>query len=164
MSDQPVIRQANIGDLPVLKEIINNSFPWFFRYFATESVSDLSEPTLVLEVQGTVKAFAKQIEFKIKETKYGCILWIAVDANYRRQGLALELTNASLEWQKKNGAQTVFASTQRSNKAALATLKKAGFVRMGFSEIRRLFGWRMLQFFGDIWLAPGEVVLAHFKT
>jgi ribosomal protein S18 acetylase RimI-like enzyme len=156
------IRQATKDDLSRLKEIINTSFPRFFKNFASHSVSDLSEPTFVYEEEATVVGFAKQIQFKIKQVNYGCLFWIAVEPEHRHQGIALALTNTALEWHKSHGAQVVFASTQRSNKAALATLRKAGFVRMGVGSLRRLFGWRLLQFFGDVWFAPGEVVLAHF--
>jgi ribosomal protein S18 acetylase RimI-like enzyme len=156
------IRQTTIDDLPRLRKIIAESFPLFFRYFATHSVSDLKEPTLVCEVDAEVVGFAKQIQFSINQVKYGCILWIAVDLEHRRQGFGMALTNAALEWHKSQGSRTVFASTQQSNKSALATLGKAGFIRMTFRELRRMFGWRLLQFFGEIWFAPGEVVLAHF--
>jgi ribosomal protein S18 acetylase RimI-like enzyme len=162
MTGTIAIRQATLDDLPRLKEIITSSFPKFFRYFAVHSISDLDEPTLVSEVDDKVVGFAKQIQFNIKQVRYGCILWIAVDPQHRRRGIALALTNEALEWQKSHGAHAVFASTQRSNKAALRTLGRAGFVRMDFGGLRWLFGWRVFQFLVDIWLAPNEVVLVHF--
>ena len=162
MTGAIAIRQANKDDLPRLKKIIDLSFPLFFRYFAAHSVSDLEEPTLVFQVNGEIVAFAKQTQFCIKQVKYGCLLWIAVDPEFRRQGTALALTNAALDWQKINGASVIFASVQRSNKASLGALEKAGFVRTGFRSLRCLFGWRVFQFLIDIWFAPGELVLAHF--
>jgi len=62
---------------------------------------------------------------------------------------------------KEHGAEAVFASTQRGNKGALATLGKAGFERMGFLVLWRLFGWRLFGFYSDIWYAPTEIVLRH---
>jgi len=162
MTGTIAIRQATVDDLPRLKEIIASSFPWFFRSFAVHSISDLDEPTLVSEVDDKVVGFAKQIQFNIKQVRYGCILWIAVDPQHRRRGIALALTTEALEWQKSRGARAVFASTQRSNKAALGTLGRAEFVRMDFGGLRWLFGWRLFQFLGEIWFAPSEVVLAHF--
>jgi ribosomal protein S18 acetylase RimI-like enzyme len=162
MSKRSGVRQATIDDLPRLKEIIGESFPLFFRYFAAHSVADLGEPTLVFQVNGEVVAFAKQTQFCIKQVKYGCLLWIAVNPEHRRQGTALALTNAALDWEKNNGASVIFASVQRSNKASLGALGKAGFVRIGFGSLRCLFGWRVFQFLIDIWFAPGELVLAHF--
>jgi GNAT superfamily N-acetyltransferase len=162
MSKPNAVKQATADDLPQLKEIINRSFPRFFRHFATHSVSDLEEPTLVYEKDAVIVGFAKQIQFSIKQVKYGCLFWIAVEPGHRRQGIALILANATMEWHKSHGSRVVFASTQYGNKAALASLGRAGFVRVGFWCLRRMFGWRVLRFLGEIWFAPGEVVLAHF--
>ncbi len=62
---------------------------------------------------------------------------------------------------KKEGAKAVFASTQRRNNAAKATLGKAGFVQMGFLGLWRVFGWRVFSFYRNIWYAPGEIVFMH---
>jgi ribosomal protein S18 acetylase RimI-like enzyme len=160
LSTAPSIRQATASDYTKLKEIVDLSFPRFFRYFASHSVSDLHEPTLVSEVENVVVGFAKLIEFQVGNGKYGCILWIAVHPAYRRRGIALTLTNAGVDYLKKHGAEAVFASTQRRNSAAQAALGKAGFVRIGFLGLWRLFGWRVFQIYSDIWLAPGEVVFS----
>ena len=161
LSIGPIIKQATIDDLSKLKEIINLSFPLFFRYFAWHSVSDLTEPVLVSETEAIVSGFAKLIEFSIDSDKYGCILWIAVHSAYRRKGIALALTNEGENYLKEKGSQVVFASTQRRNSAALATLGKAGFTPVGFLGLWQLFGWRAFSFYRHIWYAPGEVVLMN---
>jgi ribosomal protein S18 acetylase RimI-like enzyme len=148
-------------DLPRLKEIIDLSFPRFFRFFASQSVNSEEGIVLITETQGVILGFAKIIEFNINSRKYGCILWIAVHPSYRRRGIAFSLTNASVNWLKKEGAQAIFASTQRKNNAALATLRKLDFKRMGFLELRRLFSWQVLEFYNDIWFAPNEIVLMY---
>lgn len=153
------IREATSTDLPKIKEIIDRSFPVFYHFFASHSVSDLTEPVIVAEFKGTVAGFTKLIEFDIKGAKYGCILWIAVHPAYRRWGIALGLTGAGVDWLRSHGAGATFASTQRRNAGALATLIRAGFVRVGFVGLWRLFGWRVFRFYGDVWFAPGEVVL-----
>lgn len=58
----------------------------------------------------------------------------------------------------KEGAQAVFASTQWRNKAAKATLTKAGFGQVGFLGLWRVLGWRVFSFYRKIWYAPGEIV------
>lgn len=161
MSAAPTIRQATASEYPKIKEIIDLSFPRFYRFFASHSVSDPDGATLVNEVEGTVVGFAKLIEFNVGGGKYGCILWIAVHPAYRRRGVALALTIASIDYLKKRGAQAVFASTQRRNRGALATLAGAGFERVGFLGLRRLFSWRIFEFYREIWSAPGEIVLIH---
>jgi ribosomal protein S18 acetylase RimI-like enzyme len=159
MNTTATIRQAIVDDRTRIKEIIGLSFPRFFRFFATQSISDTHEPTLVSEQEGVVVGFAKLIEFNVGNGKYGCILWIAVHPAYRRRGIALGLTDAGVDYLKQRGAQAVFASTQRRNSAALATLGRAGFERVGFLGLWRFFGWRVLEFYGDVWFAPGELVL-----
>ncbi len=155
------IRPATAKDLKAVKDIIEVSFPRFFRYFAWHSVSDLEEPTIVLEYESVIAGFAKLIEFKISGEMFGCILWIAVKPEYRRKGVAFSLTNSGVEQLNAKGAKAVFASTQRHNKAALGALGKSGFERIGFLGLRRMFGWSIFRFYGDIWYAPGEVVLIH---
>jgi ribosomal protein S18 acetylase RimI-like enzyme len=155
------IRNATPKDHATLKEIIDLSFPRFFRFFASRSVSETEEPTLVGEAEGAVVGFVKLIEFYIGSNKYGCILWIAVHPSYRRRGIALALTDAGVDYLQKRGVQAVFASTQRRNIAALAALGKAGFERAGFLGLWRLFRWQVFSFYRDIWFAPSEVVLMY---
>ena len=159
MDDALSIRHATSKDMPQIKEIIDLSFPMFFRYFAAHSVSDFTEPTLVSQQNGDILGFAKLIQFQISKNKYGCILWIAVHPKHRQRGIALTLTNMGIKLLMEHGATAVFASTQRRNQAALATLNKAGFVGCRFGGLWQMFGWRVFKFFKDIWLAPSEVIL-----
>jgi ribosomal protein S18 acetylase RimI-like enzyme len=153
------IRHATPKDMPQIKEIIDLSFPMFFRYFAAHSVSDFTELTLVSQQNADILGFAKLMQFQISTIKYGCILWIAVHPKHRQRGIALTLTNRGTNWLMEQGATAVFASTQRRNQAALATLSKAGFVRCRFGDLWQMFGWRVFELFKGIWLAPREVIL-----
>lgn len=162
VKSEPTIRQATTKDNAKLREIIDLSFPRFFSYFANHSVTSEEGRVLVSETQGIISGFAKLIEFNIGSQKYGCILWIAVHPSYRRQGIAFNLTKEGLETLKKDGVKAVFASTQRRNRAAKATLSKAGFVQMGFLGLWRVFGWRVFSFYSNIWFAPGEIAFMHY--
>jgi ribosomal protein S18 acetylase RimI-like enzyme len=159
VNTEPSIRQSTPDDRVKLKKIIDLSFPRFFRLFATHSVESEEGKVLVTETQGIISGFAKLIEFNVGNDKYGCILWIAVHPTYRRRGIALRLTNAGIDYLKKDGEQAVFASTQRRNNAALATLSKTNFKRMDFCGLWRIFGWRVFSFYRKSWFAPGEIVL-----
>jgi ribosomal protein S18 acetylase RimI-like enzyme len=161
LDSAPAVRQAIPNDYSQIKGIIDLSFPRFYRYFAIHSVTSEEGKVLVAEIQGAIVGFAKLIEFNIGTLKCGCILWIAVHPSIRRRGVALSLTKAGVESLKGEGSHAVFASTQRRNHAALATLGKAGFMRAGFLGLRRMFGWRVFSFYRDIWFAPSEVVLMH---
>ena len=114
---------------------------------------------IVAESEGIAVGFAKLIEFQVGGEGFGCILWIAVHPGFRRRGFAGALTNEGIKRREKNGARAVFASTQRRNAAALRVLVRSGFRRMSFQQLWRLFGWRVFEFYSDIWLASGEVVL-----
>ena len=156
-----LIRQAAPNEMEKLKEIIDLSFPRFFRYFAIYSLTSEDGKVFVAETKGEVAGFAKLITFNVGAGKYGCILWIAVHPAHRRQGIALNLTNAGTNTLKKNGVQSVFASTQWRNNAAKATLTKADFDRMGFLSLWQVFGWRIFTFYREIWYAPSEIVYMH---
>jgi ribosomal protein S18 acetylase RimI-like enzyme len=156
-----MIREASSSDSSRIKEIIILSFPWFFRIFAKQSVESKEGKVLVAETDSQVEGFAKLIDFQIGVTKYGCILWIAVHPLYRRKGIALRLTQEGLDYLKKQSSRAVFASTQRGNKAAKATLGKAGFAKIGLLGLRALFSWRVISFFGSIWYTPFEIVYIH---
>jgi GNAT superfamily N-acetyltransferase len=159
MQTKTIIRDRVVSDNAQIKEIVDLSFPRFYRYFAWHSLSSPDEPVLVAVVNGASAGFAKLIEFTVGQMKCGCILWIAVHPLYRRKGIALLLTQASVDYLGHRGSRLVFASTQRRNRGAVVTLTRAGFGAVGFLGLWRLFGWRVLGFYGDIWFAPGEVVL-----
>jgi ribosomal protein S18 acetylase RimI-like enzyme len=161
LSAEITVREASAGDRANLKGVIDASFPRFYRFFASESVDSDGGVVLVSEVQGKVVGFARLTEFQIGDGKFSCILWIAVHPDFRRRGIALKLTQTAVQCLKSRGATAVFASAQRRNTASLANLEKAGFVRMGFLGLRRIFGWRLFSFYGDIWYAPYELVLMH---
>ncbi len=161
MKSDFLVREATQDDREKIKEIIDLSFPRFFRYFANQSILEPDEPLIVSEGEGVIAGFAKLIEFHVGKGKFGCILWLAVHPAYRRRGVALTLTVSSVEYLRAHGAIAVFASTQRRNPGALATLSKANFKQAGFLGLCRLFGFRLISFYRQIWYAPGEVVLTH---
>ena len=155
------IRVEKPSDTGRLRAIVALSFSRFMGFFATQSLLSHEGETLVAEAQGTVAGFAKLIEFKIASVEYGCILWIAVHPSFRRRGIARELTAEGIRRLKERGAKLIFASAQRRKTGALNVLEQSGFRRVGFRELWRIFGARVFEFYGDIWLAPGEVVLLH---
>jgi len=154
------IKHAIPSDDAKLKEIIDLSFPMFFRIFASHSVES-GEPLLVSELEGLVVGFAKLIEFHVGDDKIGCVLWLAVHPGFRRRGVAAGLVKAGVECLRTRGSKLVFASVQRRNKVSLATFSREGFRRMGFHGLWRLFGFRVFSFYRKIWYAPREIVLMH---
>ena len=160
MNSEFTIRQIVPSDTDRVKQIIDLSFPRFFRFFATHSLHEEGE-VLVSETEGLVVGFAKLINFHVGGGKFGCILWLAVHSQFRRKGIASALVNAGTTRLKDDGARAVFASVQRRNAASLAVFSRQCFRKMGFLGLWRLFGWRAFKFYSDIWFAPGEIVLMH---
>ncbi len=150
---------AEERDKTALENVIDLSFPRFYRFFASHSVASNEGKVLVCKEQSMIIGFAKLIDFRVAQRKYGCILWLAVHPYYRRSGVASALVEAGVVYLKKHGSEAVFASVQRRNRASLATFDKVSFIRRGFFDLWRLFGFRVFQFYGSIWYAPGEVVL-----
>src|SRR5271157_3179043 len=118
MNSEFAIRQMAPTDMGTLKEIVDLSFPRFFRFFAIHSLREQGK-VLVTEAQ-VVVGFAKLIDFQVGSGKFGCILWRAVHPQFRRKGIANALIKAGTERLKQDGAKAVFASVQRRNTASLA--------------------------------------------
>ena len=154
------IRGMRNSDAANLWCVVDLSFSKFMGFFAKLSIEEKGQ-TLVAEVSDTIIGFAKLTKFSIGGRKFGCILWIAVHPKFRRKGVASALTDKGIIWLKKDCANAVFASTQRSNKNALRVLNHRGFRVTGFLDLWSQFGWRVFQLYREIWLAPGEVVLMH---
>jgi len=148
------------GDKERLREIIDASFPRFFRFFASRSI-DSQGSVLISETNRIVVGFAKLTEFSIGNCKFGCILWLAVHPGFRRKGVAAELVKAGTNCLLSYGTEAVFASVQRRNAASLATFCREDFVRVGFLSLWQLLGWRVFSFYRKIWFVPGEVILMH---
>ena len=160
MGTDVIMRQITENDVGQVKQIIGLSFPRFFRFFAAHSLHSEGE-VLVSETRGTVVGFAKLVKFQVGGDKFGCILWLAVHPQFRRKGIASALVNAGTERLKEESARAVFASVQRRNIASLTVFSKEGFGKMGFLGLWRLFGWRVFEFYSNIWFAPGEIVLMY---
>jgi ribosomal protein S18 acetylase RimI-like enzyme len=155
------IRPMIPSDASRLKEIIDASFSWLMRFFALHSIREDGQ-VFISEVSGAVVVgFAKLIEFQVGGDKEGCILWVAVHPQFRRKGIATALVTSGVERLKHAGAKAVFVSVPRRNAASLIVFGRQGFRRIGFLGLWRLFGWRIFEFYSDIWLAPWEVVLMH---
>ncbi len=103
MENASSIKPSTSDDYTKIKQIIDLSFPRFFRYFANHSVTSEYGKVLASETQGVISGFVKLIEFNINSQKYGCILWIAVHPSCRRRGIAFSLTNASIDFLKNLG-------------------------------------------------------------
>jgi ribosomal protein S18 acetylase RimI-like enzyme len=148
------------SDTDSLRQITHTSFSRFFKEIAT--LSQYSEvQVLVSEAQGKAVGFVKLVKFHAKGGKFGCILGVAVLPQFRRKGIATDLVKAGTECLKYDGATAVFATAETINFASLAVFNKAGFKRMGFLSLRRLFGWRIFELYRAIKFSIGHIVLMY---
>ncbi len=154
------IRTSIESDEESLREIVDLSFPVFFRFFARHSLSS-EGAVLAGEIDRKVVGFAKLTEFSVGVRKCGCILWLAVHPNFRGRHIALELVEAGANNLFNHGSEMIFASVQKRNYGSLATFEKAGFRKMGLKDLWRVFGLRVFDLYRDIWYAPGEIVLMN---
>ena len=148
------------NDLSQVKQVIDLSFPRFYRFFAFHSIEE--GQVLVIKIERRVVGFVKLIDFSVGSKKYSCILWIAVHPSFRRRGIATNLTNNAIQQLKQKGANVVFASTQRKNTAALSVLTIQGFKRL-VSWVYDVFSVGASSSFSALFgfCLPGEVVLMH---
>jgi ribosomal protein S18 acetylase RimI-like enzyme len=148
------------SDTDSLKQITHTPFPKFFQHIATQrQYSDVQ--VLVSEAQGKAVGFAKLVKFHVEGDKFGCILGVAVLPQFRRKGIAIGLVKAGTKCLKYDGATAVFATAETMNFASLAVFNKAGFRRMGFLSLRRLFGWRIFELYRAIKFSIGHIVLMY---
>lgn len=155
----PTIRKATSNDRQRIKEIIDKSFPRFYRYFSSHSVDSGKGGVLVCEESGVVVGFARLTEFTVGGDGFGCVLWLAVHPDFRCRGYASDLVKAGVDWLNKHGARAVFASAGQGNVGSISTFEGVGFKRVGFFVLRRFFGWGVFSFYVKIWFFPSEVVL-----
>jgi ribosomal protein S18 acetylase RimI-like enzyme len=155
-----IIRPMSRNDFSELTEVIDTSFLWLVRSLALHSVRE-GQQVLISEAQGTAVGFVKLTNFQVGSGKFGRIQWIAVHPQFRRKGIATALVNAGCASLTHAGAKAVFVTVRRRNTASLTVFSSQGFRTIGFLELWRLFGMRILEFYKEIWLAPWILVLMH---
>jgi GNAT superfamily N-acetyltransferase len=155
------IRLASPSDMSRLKEIINASFPRFYRHFSNRSVTSKTGAVLVSEDNGIVAGFVRLTEFNLGGRRFGCVFWLAVHPRFRRKGLAGGLIKAGVDWLLRRGAVAVFATVGRGNVGSIGAFEGVGFVCVGFLGLWRLFGWRVFRLYCGVWFFPYEVLLMY---
>ncbi len=120
--NSPSTRIATASDQSQIKEIIDLSFPRFYRYFSSRSVNSKTGAVLVCVENGFVAGFARLIEFNVDGRRFGCVLWLAVHPDFRRKGLAAVLVKAGVDWLLV-GCYGVFASAGHGNVGSISTFE-----------------------------------------
>jgi len=160
MNAEFAIKQMESCETNELEQVTCTSFSRFLRYVATNSQYSAGQ-VLVSEAQGTAVGFVKLAGFHVDGAKFGCILGLAVHPQFRRKGVATALVNAGTKCLKCDGATAIFATAETTNIGSLTVFNNAGFKRMGFLGLRRLFGWRVFEVYRTIRFAVGQTVLMY---
>ena len=129
------VRQFLPKDFKKISEIAKESFlhPWtdsYLRKVSQEHTNDI----LVAETAGKTVGY---ILGYIKPDKSGSIKILAVDPNYREQGVGGKLIETIVGKLKKEGANEVFLKLRADNSVAYDFYGKLGFIKT--KRIRKYF-------------------------
>lgn len=121
------IRQFSPQDFESVAKISQESFPhpWSEEYLKKVS-QDHARDILIAESDGQIVGY---ILGYIKSDRSGSIKILAVDPDYRRQGIGQKLINAALEKMKKSGCEEVFLKLRTNNSTADNFYQEIGFER-----------------------------------
>jgi len=137
-SSNVIVREMSLSDLPVVYELGENLFPadkwpalyrtWDEYELAVHFASD-SETCLVAELDEQVVGFAlgTLLEKRMSAWTYGYLLWLGVDTDVARNGIAARLFGAMTDLFIKLGARMIMVDTDAENEPALAFFRSQGF-------------------------------------
>jgi ribosomal protein S18 acetylase RimI-like enzyme len=132
------IREMSLQDLPGIFQLGERLFPadkwpalyrtWDEYELAVHFASD-SESCLVAELDDKVVGFAlgTLLEKRGSAWTYGYLLWLGVDPDVSRKGVAASLFERMTDLFIKMGARMIMVDTDAENEAALAFFRSQGF-------------------------------------
>ena len=133
-----LIREMSLQDLPAIFALGERLFPadkwpalyrtWDEYELAVHFASD-SETCLVGELDGEVVGFAlgTLLEKRMSSWTYGYLLWLGVDPDLARKGVAARLFGAMTDLFIKLGARMIMVDTDAENEPALSFFRSQGF-------------------------------------
>ena len=132
------IREMSLSDLPAIYALGERLFPadkwpalyrtWDEYELAVHFASD-SETCLVADLDDTVVGFAlgTLLEKRGSAWTYGYLLWLGVDTEVSRKGIAARLFERMTDLFIKLGARMIMVDTDAENEPALAFFRSQGF-------------------------------------
>lgn len=126
------IRPMQAADVPAVSDLDQRSFtlPWPARAFESELSNPMARSWVVdLPQQEQQPLIACLVIWLILDEAH--IATLAIDAAYRRQGIARVLLGYALLSAQKEGAVCALLEVRRSNLAALRLYESSGFVQVG---------------------------------
>jgi len=158
-AEQFIVREHRQGDEDALKGIIGLSFGnRIYSFFATRSLNSAPK-IIVVEWGGRTIGFAEPRHVRIRKEKVGNILWLATHPDFRRIGVASRLIDECVQYLKERATKSIYVSIERDNQSSLELFEKKGFARIGFSELAKQYGFRVILFYSRFMIAPHEKVM-----
>jgi ribosomal protein S18 acetylase RimI-like enzyme len=132
------IRTATIDDLAAIFHLgekvftsqeYSNLYRTWDEYEVTHLFNSESEYVLVAETGGMVVGFAMGtiIEKARSAWSYGHLLWLGVDPDFARRGIAGQLFSRFREIMETTGIRMLMVDTQADNDAAVKFFQRNGF-------------------------------------
>lgn len=138
MESEIGIRTATIDDLAAIFHLgekvftsqeYSNLYRTWDEYEVTHLFNSESEYILVAESDGKVVGFAMGtiIEKARSAWNYGHLLWLGVDPEYARRGIAGQLFDRFREIMEEAGIRMLMVDTQADNMPAVRFFRRKGF-------------------------------------
>ncbi len=136
---EAVIRQAKIDDLPQIFHLgekvftaqdFSNLYRTWDEFEVTYFYNANPEFMLVATINDRVVGFAMGsiIEKTGTPWNYGHLIWLGVEPEFSRQGIASKLFDRFKELTKQTGVRILMVDTQADNKKAINFFRKKGFM------------------------------------
>ncbi|KAA0257068.1 GNAT family N-acetyltransferase [Deferribacter autotrophicus] len=131
-----VIRTITIDDLPHIyklgeKVFTLQNYPNLYRVWDENEVAEFfindKESCFVAEIDGKIAGFILSYVVNKALIKYGYLVWLCVDEEYKKQGVASKLFDEFKKYMEKNGVVTLFVDVEKSNEEALNFFRNKGF-------------------------------------
>lgn len=134
-----IIREAEIDDLPAIFHLgeelftsqdLTNLYRTWDEYEVTNMFNLNGEYMLVAEIDEKIAGFVMGsfIEKSQSSWRYGYLVWMGVDPQYRGHRIGTRLFDNFKRRMKKAGARILLVDTQADNTRALGFFKDRGFI------------------------------------
>lgn len=119
----------HLGEKVFTSQEFSNLYRTWDEYEVTHLYNSESEYVLVAEVDGQVVGFAMGtvIEKARSAWNYGHLLWLGVDPDYAKQGIAGQLFDRFREIMEEAGIRMLMVDTQSDNQPAIRFFQRKGF-------------------------------------
>jgi ribosomal protein S18 acetylase RimI-like enzyme len=119
----------HLGESVFTSQEFSNLYRTWDEYEVTTLFNSETEHVLVAEVNETVVGFAMGtvIDKARSAWSYGHLLWLGVEPDYARQGIAGQLFDRFREIMEAEGVRMLMVDTQADNEPAIRFFKRKGF-------------------------------------